>query len=68
MLSASVELSTNDRTEVKSRSKMTHNQRDQRPHFILSGYAKTEKFRSVSSGGGRPSLPPLDRATHGAAC
>lgn len=46
---------------------MTDNQRDQRPHFILSGYAKTEKFRSVSSGGGRPSLPPLNRAIHGAA-
>ncbi len=38
----------------------------QRPHFILDGYATTERFRSPGGGGSR-SIPPRNRATHGRA-
>lgn len=44
---------------------MADKKNEQRPHFLLSGTAATEKFTSPGSGGGKRKPPELDRAAHG---
>lgn len=39
----------------------------QRPHFLLQGTGKAERFQSTAAGGGEKRIPPQDRTSHGAA-
>jgi len=40
---------------------------DRRPHIVVTGTAKTERFTSPQQGGGKAAIPSVDRARHGAA-
>lgn len=40
---------------------------DRRPHIVVTGTAKAERFTSPQQGGGQPATPNLNRARHGTA-
>lgn len=40
---------------------------DRRPHIVVTGTAKAERFTSPQQGGGQTAIPSLDRARHGTA-
>jgi len=46
---------------------MPEQQKRLRPHFVLTGTAQTEPFRSTASGNRESNLPNLDRQAHGQA-
>ena len=44
---------------------MPGDEREPKRHFLLEGFARTERYRSPQQGGSRRTVPERDRAAHG---